>query len=528
MNVLWITLEDTSPRFQVYGDRIARTPNADKLASEGVVFQKAFSTAPVCAPARCAAITGVYAASIGGHHMRTHFRNLSHEGQVPPYEPVPPAHVKCFTEYLRADGVYCTNNEKTDYQFSSPFTAWDECSENAHWRNRPAGARFFSVFNLLAAHESGMWPDGRSLETDPASVQVPPYLPDTPIVRESIARHYDQMARVDVQVGRLLDELEEDGLAEDTVVILWSDHGEGLPRGKRHVYDSGLHVPLMVRWPGRIEPGTRRTDLVSTIDLAPTVLELFGLPLPGHLHGTPLLNQENPRKFVHATQDRFGGYYDQSRAVRTGRFKYIRNYHPELPRFLFNNYLNQHPVQQEIIRLMRHNALEGHARFFGEQNHPVEELYDCDADPHELNNLAVDSSYHSTLLELRSELEDWRRRIGDLGDVPESELSERFWPSGIQPETVAPHFLVYGEDDYCKEPIGGRYGAEYKVQGPALVQLHSPTQGASMAYRFENQQSWTLYTGPFNLDSGDWKLFTKAVRIGYRESPECELALTVL
>lgn len=460
--------------------------------------------------------------------MRTRQRHPAYEGQVPPYEPVPPAHVKCFTEYLRAAGYYCTNNKKTDYQFLPPVTAWDECHERAHWRNRPEGVPFFSVFNFEGAHESGMWPDGRPLETDPAAVDVPPYLPDTPVVREAIARHYDKMARVDEEVGRVLRELDEDGLAQDTLVMLWSDHGEGLPRAKRHVYDAGIRVPLIVRWPGRLAGGEVRGELVSMLDLGPTVLSVLGLPVPLHMQGRSFLETKTPpREYIHATQDRFDDYYDHVRAVRSVRFKYLRNCHPELPRFLYNHYLNQHPVEQEILRLMRTNDLPKGAGFFAETCRPAEELYDCEADPHEMHNLAAEPAMQETLLALRTELDRWQREIGDLGSVPEAELSERMWPGGKQPVTEAPYFIAYGEDDYCKCPIGGAFGLHFRVQGPALLQLHTPTQGASMTYRINEDPAWKLYSGAIRLPAGEWKIAARAVRIGFKESAERLFHLTV-
>ena len=519
MNILWITLEDTSPRFRCYGDAVARTPHIENLAAQGAVFTRAFSSAPVCAPSRCGVITGVHAVSIGGCHMRTEQRHPAYDGQTPAYEPVPPAHVKCFSEYLRAAGHYCTNNKKTDYQFLQPFTAWDECDGRAHWRNRPAGMPFFAVFNFEGAHESGMWPDGRPLETDPASVTVPPYLPDTPVVRETIARHYDKMSRVDAEVGRILRELEDDGLEQETVVMLWSDHGEGLPRGKRHVYDSGIRVPLVVRWPGKIAAGEVREELVSMIDLAPTVLKILGLPVPLHLHGRAFLEPESPpRRYIHSAIDRVDDSYDQVRAVRCGRFKYVRNFHPEAPRFYWNHYLNNHPVQQELIRLLRQGTLPENAAFFAAKTRPCEELYDCETDPHEVRNLADNPACKVRLLEMRAELDRWQREVGDLGNVPESELSERFWPGGRQPATEAPYFVAYGEDDYCKCPIGGVFGLHFAVQGPALLQLISPTQGASMAFRLNDDPVWKLYTGAIPLPAGEWKIAAKAVRIGFKES----------
>jgi N-sulfoglucosamine sulfohydrolase len=249
-NILWISAEDISPDLGSYGDGYARTPNLDKLASQGVRFAKAFSVAPVCAPSRSAIITGMYATSIGSHHMRS--------------KAVPPAGVKAFPEYLRAAGYYCTNNSKTDYNFEAPptnappVTVWDESSRNAHWRNRALGQPFFAVFNLIVTHESqirtgkeefakntaGLKPEDRH---DPTQAVLPPYYPDTPIVRNDWARYYDLITAMDLQAAELLKQLEEDGVAENTIVFFWGDHGRGLPRAKRWLYDSGIHVPLIVR-----------------------------------------------------------------------------------------------------------------------------------------------------------------------------------------------------------------------------------------------------------------------------------------
>ena len=242
-----------SPRLGAYGDAVARTPILDRFAKESVRYTNAFTTAPVCAPSRAAIITGMYQTAIGAQHMRTT------EDRVPelpgPYLAVPPFYVKAFPEYLRAAGYYTTNRAKTDYQFGVPFTIWDDLGRTAHWRNRPDKSQpFFSVFNIEVTHESQIFPSspartGKPLVTDPATLQVPPYYPDTPLVRQELARMYDNIADMDARVGEILKELEEDGLADNTIVFYWSDHGDGVPRAKRSLYDSGLRVPLMIRWP---------------------------------------------------------------------------------------------------------------------------------------------------------------------------------------------------------------------------------------------------------------------------------------
>jgi arylsulfatase A-like enzyme len=226
----------------------------------------------------------MYPTSIGTHHMRTSHTNEDTPEMPTPYQAVPPAHVKVFTEYLRAAGYFCTNNKKTDYQFAAPCTAWDENGDQAHWRHRDEGQPFFSVFNPAFTHESQMWPEknNKPPKTNPDQVVLPPYLPDTPKAREALARQNDNISLGDQYVGRILEQLEEDGLADNTIVFLWSDHGEGLPRAKRWPYDAGIRIPLIVRWPKRLEPGTISELLVSLIDLGPTVLSLTGVTIPLH------------------------------------------------------------------------------------------------------------------------------------------------------------------------------------------------------------------------------------------------------
>ena len=303
-NILWISFEDTNPFYGCYGDPVARTPNLDRLAAEGCRWTHCFSTAGVCAPARSAVITGMYPISIGTHHMRTTHTNDATPELPTPYSAVLPHYVKCFTEYLRAAGYYCTNNAKTDYQFTPPLTAWDEIGNRAHWRSRPdADQPFFAVFNPTRTHESGMWAEdsrpssGRTgpshdeavlAEFDPDAIELPPYFPDTPKVREAMARMYSNIEHSDLVLGQLLLELEEDGLADNTVVVHWSDHGP-LPRGKRWPYDSGIHVPLIARWPGRIQPGGVSDQLVSTVDLAPSALSVAGVENPSHMQGQAFL-----------------------------------------------------------------------------------------------------------------------------------------------------------------------------------------------------------------------------------------------
>ncbi|MHC4884037.1 MAG: sulfatase-like hydrolase/transferase [Planctomycetota bacterium] len=519
-NILWVSFEDCNPLFGCYGDPVARTPNLDRLAAEGGIWPKAFSTAPVCSPARSAVITGMYPVSIGTHHHRTdcgpNYPNRPYQ-----YEAVIPHYVKCFPEYLRADGYYCTNNSKTDYQFKAPVTAWDECNGQAHWRNRPDPDQpFFAVFNLGATHESGMFKsETDELITDPDSVPVPPYFPDTPKVRRAIAKNYDNIAFNDGLLGEFLDQLAEDGLTENTAVFIWSDHGP-MPRGKRWPQDTGIHSPMIIRWPGRIDPGTVSDRLVSTMDLGPTVLSMTDQIIPNHLQGQAFLGNQTaePREYIHVSRDRYDAMYDMTRAVRDSRYKYIRNFQVENPRLLWNKYRNIHPIMQELWRCHAEGCLEeGPQADLFHTHRPAEELYDTEADPHEVTNIAGDPAHAGTLERLRDECDRWMRDVGDQGLIPEDDMFHRMWPGGVQPTTSAPQLITLGTHATGVEESRGE-----TVEGPVLLQMQSPTQGASIAYAFEGEtdRPWRLYTEPIRLPVGTTQVRAKAIRIGYRESEE--------
>lgn len=538
-NILWISFEDTNPFYGCYGDPVARTPNLDRLAADGCRWTHCFSTAGVCAPARSAVITGMYPISIGTHHMRTTHTNDATPEMPTPYSALVPHYVKCFTEYLRAAGYYCTNNAKTDYQFTPPLTAWDEIGNRAHWRSRPDPDQpFFAVFNPTRTHESGMWPEetrpsraglsqGETVlaEFDPAAVELPPYFPDTPKVREAMARMYSNIEHSDLFLGQLLLELEEDGLSDNTVVVHWSDHGP-LPRGKRWPYDSGIHVPLIARWPGYIQAGRVSDQLVSTIDLAPTALSLAGVNIPSHMQGQAFLGPRSApaRRYVYASRDRHDEAYDMVRAVRDSRYKYIRNCRPDLPYLLWVPYHNRHPIVEEMWRLYLAGELSG-PQLLMFQPRPVEELYDTQTDPHEIDNLAADPTHAEELLRLRAALDGWLSDVGDLGKLDEAQMVRRWYPGGEQPQTAPPLFIPICADSPGRElsPGGGRF------EGPLVVQLHSATQGASIAYTLQSggDARWRLYTEPLGFPPGETTLRAKAVRIGFSDSNESTATFTV-
>ncbi len=525
-NILWISFEDTSPYYGCYGDPVARTPNLDRLAAQGCRWSHCFSPTGVCAPTRSAVITGMYPTSIGTHHMRTTHTNPATPELPTPYEAVVPHYVKCFTEYLRARGYYCTNNLKTDYQFLAPLTAWDECGTGAHWRNRPdPGQPFFAVFNPTRTHESGMWPEKcPDFEFDPAGMRVPPYFPDTPKVREAMARMYTNIERSDRELGQLLAQLEEDGLAGETYVFHWSDHGP-MPRGKRWPYDSGIRVPLIARGPG-IAPGQVSDNLVGTLDLGPTMLSLAGAEIPAHMQGRAFLGPKAapPRDYVYASRDRYDESYDMMRAVRDKRFKYIRNYCPGTPYVSWVPFLNRHPIMQELWRLHLAEKLDAvQSAMF--RPRPAEELYDTEADPHEIHNLADNPEGRRELPRLRAALDQWLIETGDLGFIPESQMVGGWYPGGEKPRTAAPVFLPVCDGLDGVNPVRN----EVVCREPLLLQLHCATQGASIAYTFDEGEKprWLLYTEPLRIKAGRAVVRARAIRIGYSESEESRLSLVV-
>jgi len=503
-NILWISCEDISPDLGCYGDAYARSPNIDKLATQGARFTRAFSVAGVCAPSRSSIITAMHPTTIGTHHMRC--------------KGVPPAHIRCFTEYLRGAGYYCTNNVKTDYNFDVPLTAWDQSSAKAHWRSRGKGQPFFAVFNFITTHESKIRSTADEFATltkqlrpgdrhDPAKAKLPPYYPDTAIVRNDWARYHDLITAMDLQVADVLKQLEEDGLSENTIVFYWSDHGRGLPRAKRWIYDSGIHVPLIVRWPGKVKPGSVRDDLVSLMDLGPTAMNLAGIQLPAHLQGRPFLgdNLPAPREHVFAARDRMDETYDIIRCVRDKQFKYLRNFQPGKPYAQYIDYMEKMPTMQELRRMNKDGTLVGPQKLFFLPEKPEEELYDTAADPHEVINLAKKPEHQETLKRLRAALEHWRKDTKDLGLIPEDELKEKARPGGKWSTTAIPEIT----------PKPGTY------KEPVSVKITCPTEGASIAYTTDLGETprWQLYTKEFVV-TGNVTVRIRACRLGFKDSDE--------
>ncbi|MFD0835667.1 sulfatase-like hydrolase/transferase [Mariniflexile aquimaris] len=537
-NILWLVTEDMGAYIPPFGDLTVPTPNLTRLANEGVIYPNVYSTSGVCAPSRAAIATGMYPTSIGANHMRVN--SYTEVTGLPAYEAVPPSDVKMISELLRMNGYYCSNNYKEDYQFKAPETAWDESSPYAHWRNRNDNQPFYAVFNFTDTHESGLfepygfrhienrhykagdtnykWKSGNMTEEETpvhlpkdTKFKIPPYLPDNEVVRRDMWKLYNNIAEMDKQVGAILKQLEDDGLLENTIIFFYGDHGGPLPRGKRLIYDSGLNTPMIIRFPKKMNAGTKDDQLISFVDFAPTLLSLTGKdPLP-YMQGQAFLGNyksRNSRNYIHGAADRFDEVTDVIRAVRDKQFKYIRNYRPEQGYYLPLSYREQIPTMKELLSLRDEEKLNDIQMQWFRNSKPEEELFDCLADPHELNNLANNPAYSQKIQELRTEMDRWLEDIKDTPSMPERELIKKLWNGNEnQPVTTSP-----------------------KIQySQGKIAITCETQGASIGYKIKNSdgtypKTWSVYSQPLSLSETS-QILVNAHRIGYKPSKTEEILL---
>lgn len=434
-NILWITSEDNSPYLGCYGDKLAHTPNLDRLATQGVRYRNAFANAPVCSAARSTLITGMYACSLGIHNHRSKQRV--------------PETFRLYPEYLRDAGYYCTNNSKMDYNIvRKGAQAWNESSNKAHYKNRKPGQSFFAVFNTTLSHEGQLTEQAVTRRRNqallppkprvaPEDAPLPPYHADTPTVRRDWSVYYDNVTLMDKQVGEWLKELEESGLADSTIVFYYSDHGGALPRGKRNIHDSGTRVPLIVRFPKKwahlapAQPGQWVEDPVSFVDLPPTVFSLAGVSIPKHFEGRAFLGRQaaTPADHVFLFRGRMDERYDTVRAVRDRRYRYVRNYSPHRPWGQHYSYpFRVMPSMDSWYQAYRQGQCNPvQARYW--QAKPPEEFYDVATDPYEVANLINDPQHADRIEKMRRALQQDMIRTRDTGFIPEG-MFERLAAGG--------------------------------------------------------------------------------------------------
>lgn len=433
-NVVWITGDDLGPQLGCYGFPLVETPRMDALASSGVRFTQAFTTAPVCSASRSAFNTGMYQTSTGTHHHRSHRKDRYRL----------PEGVRLITDYLREQGYFTANvlevapgvkgNGKTDFNFYV-----DKPYDGTHWRQRKPGQPFFAHVNFTAPHKGPSFSEARRRNkslVDPAKVPLPPYWPDHPVVRDEFANYLDAIHLLDGQVGAVLDALEADGLEQNTLVFLFGDNGRCLIRGKQWLYDAGIHIPMIVRWPGRVRPGTVRRDPVSAIDMMAASIAAAGVKLPANLHGRDLFGSKaRPREVIFAARDRCDMTEDRIRCVRSSRFKYIRNFQPERPYTQYNEYIErQYPTLGVMKQLHAEGNLNAVQSLFLQTRKPEVEFYDLQADPHEVRNLAGDPAYRNEEQRLARLLEEWIEQTGDQGRTPEPRDAYEAAQEGRQPQ----------------------------------------------------------------------------------------------
>lgn len=459
-NILWITSEDNSSHWLgCYGNKQSQTPRIDALAKEGILFENAYSNAPVCAVARATILMGAYSPTMGTQHMR------SRHAIPAKYKPNP--------EYLRAAGYHCTNPGKTDYNFKGNDNSyWDK----GDYRKRPEGKPFYSILNITLSHESSLFSKGASdpQRLKPSEIDLPPYLPDLPEIRKDMARYHDRITDMDARVGKILDDLEKAGLADHTIVFYYSDHGGVLPRGKRYLENTGVKVPMIVRIPEKFrhlapfKPGDRVAEPVSFVDLAPTVLSLAGIDTPPQMQGRPFLGTKRKEpaademEFLYA--DRFDELYGMRRGLTDGKWKYIRNFNPDFPAAPYSFYQFGQPGWVAYQKAWKDGKLTGIHKTLWEAPGAPEQLYNLSADPWETENLAADPAHAEKLAALRDRLKATMIKITDTGLVPEPLFSSLAKP------TLADH-VQGGEFDVGKITDLAFTATEMKVKNlPRLKQ----------------------------------------------------------
>jgi hypothetical protein len=375
-------------------------------------------------------------------------------------------------------------------------------SSTVSFRDRPKDTPFFYVWNTLLTHESRIWERGnKPLTVSPEDIKIPSYFPDIPEVRNDIARKYSNIEAMDKKVGELINQLESDGLLENTIIMFWSDHGGNLLRQKRAVGNSGLNVPLIIRYPDKKNAGEVDDRIVSLMDLGPTVLSLLNIKPPNHYDGKAIAGryEEEARKYAFGTADRFDESTDMQRSVLDGSYVYIKNFMPELPLIYRNKYRERITMNSKLIQMDSLNMLEGDAKYIFMKTKPLEEFYDLANDPYEVNNIIEYPQYTKKINEFRVALENWQKEIDDQGFIPENKIVKSFWPNMIQPVTE---------------------NVTFSINNQGKLELNSATDGASIGFQIDNKigtKNWDLYHKPIELNK-DQKIAARAIRIGYKAS----------
>ena len=439
-NIIWLVCEDQSPFFSFYGDNNAYTPFLNQLAKDGIVYDNCFTTSPVCAPSRSSIITGMYATTLGTHNMRSYKKSenekINTNNQLPFYSAVPKKDCQFFTEILRSNGYYCTNNSKEDYNMLMSPLAWDESNITAHWRNRKENKPFFAVFNFSTTHESKLWKNEIKLtKNEINSIQLPSVFPDNYIIKKDFLTNYKNIELLDKKIGEIIQQLKEDGLYDNTIIFFYSDHGGPFPRYKRSIYDTGIKCPLIIKWIEKTEIH-RNNQMISFIDFAPTILDAVGLKNPNEIEGLSFYKKDK-RKYIFAATDRFDESITKRRCVRDKDFKLIINYDTITPIYKPIKYRSQMATMEILDSLNNINKSNELFKRWYTPPTSTYELYNVNKDPYEEKNLYLDSNYMRTFKLLKNKLDNWINS-SDYGNLTEKDILKQMWPNKTPPKLNPP------------------------------------------------------------------------------------------
>lgn len=489
-NILWLTSEDHGIEMGCYGDKVARTPNVDALAAKGMLFNRAWSNHPVCAPARTVIASGLYGYTSGAINMRS-MVNI-------------PAGKKLYPQFLREVGYYATNNSKEDYNITKPAGTWDASSNQAHWKNRKPGQPFFAVFNSTKSHESQLRTRPHKQIVNPAEVRVPAYHPDTPEVRQDWAQYYDKVSEADADAGARLKELADAGLADDTIIFYYGDHGSGMPRSKRWPANSGLHVPMVVYFPTKYrhlapkeyQPGGKSDRMISFVDLAPTLLSIVGIKPPEWMEGTAFagVHQGAPQPYLFGGRNRMDERVDLVRSVTDGRYVYLRNFYPHVSQAQRVSYQFETPTTALWHKLYTEGKTTPAQSIFWSVPKAPEELYDLQSDRDEVKNLAQSPQHRAILEKLRGVVRDHVLKSRDVTFLPEGEMHSRAQGS-------TPYDMARDEKKYNLARIYAAADLASRLDPAALPQLHDLAEDGDSAVRYWAMLGF-LMRGPAGVTDG--------------------------
>jgi arylsulfatase A-like enzyme len=477
-NVLWLVCEDQSMFFSPYGDHHAVTPNLNQLCEDGTVYDNCFTPSPVCSPSRSSIITGMYPTTIGTQHMRAYKKNKKNEinqhNQLPFYSPIPKKNIQFFTEILRANGYYCSNNSKEDYNMLTSPLAWDESNSKAHWHNREPNQPFFSVFNFSVTHESKVWENKNTYSEEELNhVNLPILFPQDEKIKTDFLTNYRNIEKLDQKLGDIIQQLKDDGLYENTIIFFFSDHGGPFPRYKRSIYDTGIQCPLMIKWIDEL-PGLRNNQLISFVDFAPTLLDVLRFKSNHSMEGVSFYQQDQ-RKYVFAATDRFDGSTDRRRCIRTKQYKLIHNLDLPSPIGKPIAYRLQMQTMQVLDSLNIYGGLNQCFKAWFQPNKVEYELYDIIQDPNELTNIIEEPQYVEVFHKLQHELTKWMN-ASDFGNFTEQEMINFMFPNGIAPAQLDDPSIHLHEYGISIEPQDDYVSIGWRNQGENTWQVYLPQE----------------------------------------------------